>query len=112
MKNKILLFVSFCILGCGSYKVTSEQKRFLLDDRNNDKYYLIQYISENQESNQIGPKPTIIIYRTDGHTIVRSDNHFDKNINLEKADIKRIEILPIKKSISLYGSAGTNGKPN
>jgi hypothetical protein len=91
--------------------VATEQKRFLLDNENKEKYYLINYINENenQNNNQLGLTPTLIINKIDGQLIVRSDEDFDKKINLKKEEIKRIEILSIEKSIALYGSAGTNG---
>ena len=107
MKNIILLFISFCVLSCNSYKVVTEQKRFLLDNGNKDKYYLIKYINEND--NQLGQTPTLIIHKIDGQLIVRSDEDFNGKLELKKDDIKRIEILSIEKSINLYGSAGVNG---
>ena len=111
MKLKLIIqsLLLFLIVSCNTYKVSSEQKRFILFDKNKDKYFLIEYINDNQENQKLGKRPTIIINNSDGQLIIRRDKVFRNEIKFRKKDIRRIEILPKEKSVNLYGAAGIDG---
>lgn len=107
LKISILLFLNLIIFGCSSIKINEVQKRFILDNKGKDKYFLIEYINKNRDL--IGDIPTLIINKKDGQEIIRSDKEYNSKLNLKRNDFVRIDILPIEKSIPLYGSAGKNG---
>ena len=106
-KIPILLLLNLFIFGCSSIKINDVQKRFILNDKEKDKYFLIEYINNNRTL--IGEVPTLIIHKKDGQEIIRSDEEYKAKLKLKKRDIVRIDILSIEKSIPLYGSAGKNG---
>ena len=107
LKIFITVFISFVIFGCHSIKILDSQKRFILNEKRKDKYYLIDFINENKS--KIGDVPTLIIHKKDGEEMIRSDIDYNKKLHLKRSDFIRIEILSIEKSIALYGSAGKNG---
>jgi len=112
MKRKIIiisLLVSLIFLNCSTHKVANSQKRFLLNDKGKDKYFLINYIKAEQAKDVLEEVPTLIIHKTDGQLIIRSDKDYAEKLSLRKKDIKRTEIISQEKAPSLYGSAGKNG---
>ena len=106
-KIPILLLLNLFIFGCSSIKINDVQKRFILNDKEKDKYFLIEYINNNRTL--IGEVPTLIIHKKDGQEIIRSDEEYKVKLKLKRRDIVKIDILSIEKSIPLYGSAGKNG---
>lgn len=113
MKFCIFLILFIYFISCNSvYNVVREQERFILNDQNNDKFYLVELINKNVKLNKIGLVPTVILFSNGEQKIVRSDKEYEGAINLIKKDIKKIEIIPIEKSVKLYGSAGKNGVIN
>lgn len=106
-KITILLLLNLFIFGCSSIKINDLQKRFILNDKGKDKYFLIEYINNNRTL--IGEVPTLIIHKKDGQEIIRSDEEYKVKLKLKRRDIVKIDILSIEKSIPLYGSAGKNG---
>ena len=106
-KITILLLLNLYIFGCSSIKINDLQKRFILNDKGKDKYFLIEYINNNRTL--IGEVPTLIIHKKDGQEIIRSDEEYKVKLKLKRRDIVKIDILSIEKSIPLYGSAGKNG---
>lgn len=107
LKAFVLLLINFFFFSCSSIKIDETQKRFLLDEKGKDKFYLIDFINKN--SLQLGKTPSLIIHKIDGQQFVRSDREFKEKLNLKKKDFIRTEIVSIEKSINLYGSAGKDG---
>ena len=107
LKISILLFLNLMIFGCSSIQINEVQKRFILENKGKDKYFLIEYINKNKKL--IGDVPTLIINKKDGQEIIRSDEEFNSKLHLKRSDFIRIDILSSEKSIPLYGSAGKNG---
>lgn len=107
LKISLFLLINLMFFGCGSIKINETQKRFILNDKGKNKYFLIDYINSNKTL--IGEVPTLIINKKDGQQIIRSDKEYKVGLNLKRCDFIRIDILSIEKSISLYGSAGKNG---
>ena len=105
--SKLFLLIPFLIFSCNTIKTNDAQKRFILNDKGRNKFFLINYINKNR--NLIGEVPTLIIYKKEGQEIIRSDQEVNYKLNLKRSDFIRIEILSIDKSIPLYGSAGKNG---
>ena len=108
-KTFILFFCSFYIfISCSSYNGLDSQRRFLLNEKSNDKYYIIEFINSNQ--GKLGETPTLIINTSEGMLLVRSDNKYSKKLNFKKKDITRMIISSDKeKGPSIYGSAGKYG---
>lgn len=86
--------------------LTDVEKRYLINDNGNKKFYLIDFIKENQESGKLGEIPMVII---DGKPITYHYKEPNEKIVIVKNDITRIEIIEKEKSIPLYGSAGKFG---
>ena len=104
----IILFFSFFIFSCSSIKIDDSQKRFILDEKGKNKYFLIDFINKN--NHLLGKTPTLFISKKNEPNIsIRSDQEFIGKLNLKRSDFIRIDILSIEKSIPLYGSAGKNG---
>ncbi|MDX9789355.1 MAG: hypothetical protein RBT61_00850 [Candidatus Kapabacteria bacterium] len=104
----LILLVNFFVFSCSSIKIDETEKRFILDDKGKDKYFLIDFINKNQHL--LGKTPTLFISKKDEPNImIRSDKEFKGKLNLKRNDFTRIEILSIEKSIQLYGTAGKNG---
>lgn len=104
----LFLFILFFI-SCSTYKGLNSQKRFLLNETGDEKYYLIEFIKLNQIENKLGEVPTLMINNTNGNIIIRSDKEYHKKLKLRKDDIKRITIIDMEKAPQIYGSAGKNG---
>ena len=102
-----ILFIFLIITSCSSIKIDESQKRFILNDTGNDKFYLVNFINKN--NHQLGKVPTLMIHKKDSEEIIRSDKEFNGKLNLKRNDFIRIEILTVEKSIALYGSAGKDG---
>ena len=108
-KIPFLLFALLTLIYCKTYEINSAQNRFVLNDIGTEKDYLIEYINKKKKENLIGSLPTLIINRIDGELIIRSDVKSVDKINLSRKEIKRIEVIPIDKSVQLFGSAGKDG---
>lgn len=104
----LILLVNFFVFSCSSIKIDETQKRFTLDDKGKDKYFLIDFINKNQHL--LGKTPTLFISKKDDPNImIRSDREFKGKLSLKRNDFTRIEVLSIEKSEQLYGTAGKNG---
>ena len=101
-----ILMILFLIFSCKMANLTDIEKRYLITDNGNKKFYLIDFIKENQESGKLGEIPTVII---DGVPITYHYKELNEKIEISKNNIKRIEIMESEKSIPLFGSAGKYG---
>ncbi|KZS40091.1 hypothetical protein AWE51_25485 [Aquimarina aggregata] len=86
--------------------LTDIEKRYLITDNGNKKFYLIDFIKENQESGKLGEVPMLIV---DGKPYTYHYKELNEKIKTSKGDIKRIEIMESEKSIPLFGNAGKYG---
>jgi len=86
--------------------LTDIEKRYLLTDSGNKKFFLIDLIKENQENGKLGETPMVIV---NGEPFTYHYKETNKKIEISKNDIKRIEIIESEKSIPLFGSAGKYG---
>lgn len=95
---KYLIFVSIIFLVSCSKANTN----YILNDKNNSKYYLLNIIKQAQKENKLGKKPMLII---DSKPIYY---HYKKEIeiiNIKKDDIKSFKIIDAPKCVSIYGAA-------
>lgn len=99
----MILFITF---SCKLAKLTDVEKRYLMADQGIQKFYLIDFIKESQESGKLGKIPMLIV---DGKPFTYHYKELNEKIEISKNDIKRIEILESEKSIPLYGNAGKYG---
>ena len=99
----MILFLTF---SCKMANLSDIEKRYLITDNGNKKFYLIEFIKKNKESGKLGEIPMIII---DGEPITYHYKELNEKIGISKIDIKRIEIMKSEKSIPLFGSAGKYG---
>ncbi|MEZ4795645.1 MAG: hypothetical protein R2785_00625 [Flavobacteriaceae bacterium] len=102
----IVLIISLLIFSCKIANLSHIEKRYIIEDKGNKKFYLIDYIKENQESGKLGEIPMLII---NGEVYRYHYKEVNTKIEISKHDIKRIEIVEKEKSISLFGSAGKYG---
>lgn len=98
----IILFFS----NCTTRSLSDIEKRYLINDKGNDKFYLIDFIKENQKSEKLGEIPMLMI---DAELVTYHYKKDNKRIDISKAEIKRIEITEKEQSIPKYGSAGKYG---
>ena len=63
LKISALFFVSLIVFGCSSIRINEVQRRFILENKGEKKYFLIEYINKNR--NLIGEMPTLIINKKD-----------------------------------------------
>ncbi len=101
-----LLIILFLTFSCKMVNLTDVEKRYLINDSGNKKFYLIGLIKENQESGKLGEIPMVII---DGKPITYHYKEPNEKIVIARNDIMRIEIMEKDKSIPLFGSAGKFG---
>ena len=101
-----IVIIIFSTFSCKITKLTDIEKLYLIADNGNKKYYLIDFIRENQEHGKLGEIPMLII---DGNPQMYHYKEKKEKIKISKSDIKRIEIIEKEKSILLYGSAGKYG---
>ncbi len=104
-KKIIYLILSLTLLiSCNSIKISNEEKVYLLENNGNEKYYLINYINQNQD--KLGKLPAVMI---NGSFIIYCDRENKQTMKLKKEEITKIEIMTIEKSVPIFGSAGKNG---
>ena len=101
-----ILLILFLTFSCKMSNLTDIEKRYLITDNGNKKFFLIDFIKENQESGKLGEIPMVIV---DGEPITYHYQEVNKKFKISKTDIKRIEIMESEKSIPLFGSAGKYG---
>lgn len=107
MRKLFSILIILCVIfNCKMVNLTNVEKRYLLTDKKNEKFYLINFIKESQESGKLGEIPMVII---DGKPFIYHYKEINKKIEVSKNDIKRIEIMESEKSIPLFGSAGKYG---
>ena len=107
MRKLIPILVILCLtFSCKMSNLTDIEKRYLLTDSGNKKFFLIDFIKENQENGKLGEIPMVIV---NGEPFTYHYKETDKKIEISKNDIKRIEIMESEKSIPLFGSAGKYG---
>ena len=106
--NYKLLYILFIFIGfvsCKTVNLTETERRYLLKDSSEDKYYLINLIRERQKNETIGESPALFI----NDEFVADCFKKMKEIKIKKSDIHRIEILEKEKSVKLFGARGKNG---
>ncbi|GGD36529.1 hypothetical protein GCM10011343_27950 [Flavobacterium orientale] len=86
--------------------LTDVEKHYLITDNGNKKFYLIDFIKENQERGKLGEIPMVVV---DGKPVTYHYKELNEKIGISKNDIKRIEIMESEKSIPLFGNAGKFG---
>ncbi len=101
-----LLLILFLTFSCKIASLTDVEKRYLISDHGNDKFYLIDFVKENQESGKLGEIPMVIV---DGKPFTYHYKDPHEKIEISKNDIKRIEIMESEESIPLFGSGGQYG---
>jgi hypothetical protein len=96
--NKTVVFILFLALGSCS------TGNYVLADKNNDKYYLIEYINMLEKNGIVTYSPLIVI---DGMTYDVSAN----KLQISKIDIGKIEYIQKDSDIAfqIYGDKGKNG---
>lgn len=105
-KQIFILLILFLTVGCKILSLTDNEKRYLITDRGNKKYFLIDFIKTHQENEKLGKTPMVII---DGEPFTYHYKETNKELKISKNDIKRIEITNSEKSIPLFGNAGIYG---
>lgn len=93
------------IIGCKSVSLTEIEKRYILNDSNKSKYYLIDIIRKNQADGKLGIAPALFI---DDNFVADSFKKLEE-IQIKKNDINRIDITEKGKSVKLYGARGKDG---
>lgn len=94
------------MLGCTRSNLTEIEKRYIISGDNNEKYYLVEIIRENQKIKKLGEEPMVIV---DGEIQYYNYQENFEKIRFSKEDIAEIEVIEKEKSIPLYGSAGKFG---
>ncbi|CAL2103485.1 conserved protein of unknown function [Tenacibaculum sp. 190130A14a] len=107
MRKLTLILITLTIIAsCKVVEITDIEKRYLISGKGNNKFYLIDFIKENQDNEKLGEIPSVIL---NGEVITYHYKEEHEKILITKKEIKRIEIMESKKSIPLYGSAGKYG---
>lgn len=99
-KSLFLLVVIAMVFSCTS------QKRYLLKDNNDDKYFLVDILKEEKRNGKLSHKPIVVV---DGVPFRYDYELKNQPLNLYKTDIDRIEVINRKAGISLYGNYAKDG---
>ncbi|RED24685.1 hypothetical protein BD847_1420 [Flavobacterium cutihirudinis] len=100
MKQTLLLFSSILLFGC------SHPKAFVLNDKNENKYFVLDFINNAFEKNAINKAPLIVIngipfkYNKDQDTIL---------LPLKKSDIQSLDFLNQNSSRIIYNDKENDG---
>ncbi len=107
MKKLLLLSLTFFLtFGCRTSNFTEIEKRYIIANKGNKKFYLIDIIKKNQQNGMLDSIPMLII---DGKPYTYNIKDVHEEINISKRSIKKVEIMDKEKSIPIYGKAGRNG---
>lgn len=102
MKTFALLSSLLICLSCSTYKVNSIEKKYLLNEKGDSKYYLIELIRKAQSENKLGKEPMIII---DGTPIYYYHKEDFVPIKIIKDEVRKVEITESSKCVHVYGAA-------
>lgn len=105
MRHVLIIFLLLELSGCKSSAVKME-RIYSLNDLNEDKFYLLNIIRDNQITGKLGDRPMVIIDNTiKFHYCIQNF----ASLNIKKGDIKRIKISEAAKCMNQYGAAATFG---
>lgn len=105
MKHLLIIFLLLELSGCKSSSLKME-RIYSLNDSNEDKFYLLNIVRENQRTGKLGDRPMVII--DDKIKFHYCMQNFI-NLNIKKDNIKSLKVTEAAKCINQYGAAAEFG---
>ncbi|MCY0969739.1 hypothetical protein [Chryseobacterium wangxinyae] len=101
--QKLISISLFALLAsCSANKISVVERNYLLNEKNNDKYYLIQFIRKSQKENKLGEIPMLII---DGVPIYYFYKKDSEPIKIGRSQIINIKITENTTCAHVFGAA-------
>lgn len=106
MRKLISISLFALLASCSANKISVVERNYLLNEKNNDRYYLINFVRKSQKENKLGEIPMLII---DGIPIYYFNKKDFKPIKIDKGQIINIKITESSTCVHIFGAACKDG---